>query len=51
MTGIADLYGALRADNRLQQDWESNQPRVDRALESPLIAITAPMPFALTTPK
>jgi endonuclease III len=37
---IVDLYLALKQDPRLQKNWEANQPRIDRALESPLIART-----------
>lgn len=40
MAGIEALYAALKCDDRLQRDWERNQPRLDRALESPLIART-----------
>lgn len=40
MSRIVSLFSALRDDPRLQRDWERNQPRVDRALESPLIAMT-----------
>lgn len=40
MQSIVDLYLALKQDPRLQKNWEANQPRVDRALESPLIART-----------
>ena len=38
MDEIVELYRQLRRDGRLQQDWERNQPRRDRALESVLIA-------------
>ena len=38
---IIDLYVALRDDPRLQKNWERNQPRIDRTLESPLIARTS----------
>ena len=34
---IVELYFALQCDSRLQKNWEQNQPRIDRALESPLI--------------
>jgi hypothetical protein len=37
---ITQLYIAMRADGRLQQHWEQNQLRIDRAFESPLIAHT-----------
>jgi len=40
MPTIVDLYLALKADPRLQKDWEKNQPRIDRALEAPLIVLT-----------
>ena len=36
---ITDLYRSLRDDSRLQKNWERNQPRIDRAFESPLIAL------------
>ena len=38
--GIVRLYEAMGADDRLQKDWERNQPREDRCLESPLIVNT-----------
>lgn len=38
--GIVRLYEAMGADERLQKDWEKNQPREDRCLESPLIVMT-----------
>lgn len=38
MASLVELYRHLRADARLQRDWEQNQPRRDRALESVLIA-------------
>jgi len=37
---IVALYQAMGADDRLQKDWQHNQPREDRCLESPLIAMT-----------
>ncbi len=37
---IVNLYRQLRDDPRLQKNWEQNQPRTDRALESVLIART-----------
>jgi hypothetical protein len=37
---IVELYEALREDERLQKDWEQNQPREDRCLEAPLIVMT-----------
>jgi len=40
MSDSIELYQALEQDDRLQKNWERNQPRVDRALESPLIART-----------
>lgn len=40
LSDIIELYQALEQDDRLQKNWERNQPRVDRALESPLIART-----------
>lgn len=40
MAGIEALYEAMKKDDRLQRNWERNQPRLDRALESPLIART-----------
>jgi hypothetical protein len=36
----ATLYMLMKSDPRLQKDWERNQPRTDRAFESPLIART-----------
>ena len=38
--GIVKLYNVLRADDRLQKDWEKNQSRNDRCLEAPLIVMT-----------
>jgi len=40
MSNISKLYKALEQDKRLQKNWEQNQPRIDRALEGPLIART-----------
>ena len=40
MHSVVDLYLTLKRDPRLQKNWETNQPRIDRALESPLIART-----------
>ncbi len=40
MQSIVGLYSALKQDTRLQKNWEMNQSRIDRALESPLIART-----------
>ncbi len=37
---IVTLYERLHDDPRLQKDWERNQPGIDRALESVLIART-----------
>ena len=37
---IISIYKQLRDDARLQKNWEQNQPRIDRALESVLIART-----------
>ena len=34
---VVALYVAMRDDDRLQKNWEQNQPRTDRALESVLI--------------
>jgi hypothetical protein len=45
MMTITDLYRAMLADDRLQKFWEQNQPRIDRAFDSPLIART-PREFA-----
>lgn len=40
MEGIVKLYQSMKHDERLQRDWERNQPRLDRALEAPLIVRT-----------
>ena len=40
MKDIVELYLELRADERLQKNWETNQPRPDRVFEAPLIART-----------
>lgn len=40
MPNIVDLYVAMKNDDRLQKNWEANQPRIDRAFEAPLIART-----------
>jgi len=40
MATIIDLYLAMKNDSGLQKNWEKNQPRIDRAFESPLIART-----------
>jgi len=41
MASLVAVYQALRADPRLQKNWEENQPRLDRCLEAPLIARTS----------
>jgi len=40
MRTIVDLYRCMQVDPRLQKDWETNQSRVDRCLEAPLIVNT-----------
>jgi hypothetical protein len=42
---IVELYEALREDERLQKDWEQNQPREDRCIGAPLI-VMAPREIA-----
>lgn len=37
MESIVELYVAMRDDERLQKNWELNQPRIDRVFEAPLI--------------
>jgi len=37
---MTQMYCMMREDDRLQKNWEQNQPRIDRALESVLIART-----------
>lgn len=38
---VSHLYENLRTDQRLQQDWERHQSRIDRCIEAPLIVQTS----------